>query len=94
MVEGVAVTNIKSTAARVLSTGDASESDARQLAAYVLSDDKHVPPVGSATNPEPAVQTRYTLSDLKRLLNASKGQPGYKQRAEAIQKQIDAMSRA
>lgn len=87
------MSELKSTAARVLSTGDATTDEARQLAAYVLSDDKHVPPVGSATNPEPAVQTRYSEADLKRILQASKGQPGYKQREEAIRVELERMRR-
>jgi len=87
------MSKIRSTAARVLSTGDATTDESRKLAAYVLSDDKHVPPAGSATNPEPAVRTRYTESDLKRILQASKGQPGYKQREEAIHVELERMRR-
>ena len=69
---------IKSTAARVLSTGEATDEEARSLAAYVLGD------------AEP-LRTAHTRDDLARILSKIEGQEGQAERVREIKAQIERM---
>lgn len=69
---------IKSTAAHVLSTGEATDEEARSLAAYALGD------------AEPERTTR-TKEDLERILSKIEGQEGQAERAKAIRAELGRM---
>ena len=66
---------IKATAARVLSTGEATEDEARSLAAYALGDDAQP-------------RTARSMADLKRLLANVEGREGQTERAAAIKAEM------
>lgn len=72
-------TSIKSTAAHVLSTGEATDAEARSLAAYALGD---------------AAPTRTTrsLSDLQALYDKVNGVEGQTERARAIKAEMERLS--
>ncbi len=69
---------IKSTAARVLSTGEATEAEAKSLAAFVLGD------------AEPQ-RTSHTRDDLDRILSKIEGQEGQAERVREIKAQMERM---
>lgn len=69
---------IKSTAAHVLSTGEATDAEARALAAYALGD------------AEPDRTTR-TKEDLERILSKVEGQEGQSERVREIKAQMERM---
>lgn len=71
-------TRIKSTAARVLSTGEATDEEARSLAAYALGD----------AEPE---RTAHTRDDLERILSKIEGQEGQAERVREIKAQMERM---
>lgn len=71
-------TRIKSTAAHVLSTGEATEEEARSLAAYALGD------------AEPQ-RTTHTRDDLARILSKIEGQEGQAERVREIKAQMERM---
>lgn len=70
------MTNIRSTAGRVLATGEATPDEAKSLAAAVLGDDSLTPP------PEK------TRQDLERILSKIEGQEGQTERAALIRAQL------
>lgn len=70
--------NTRSVAGRVLSTGQATPDEARQLAASVLGED-------------PPVQTTRTKRELERLLQKIDGQEGQQERAALVRRQIAEM---
>lgn len=72
-------TRIKSTAARVLSTGKATEAETKSLAAYALGDDG-------------PVQTVKSFEELQALYNKINGVEGQSERAAAIRTQMDRMA--
>lgn len=71
-------TRIKSTAAHVLSTGEATDEEARSLAAYALGDAK----------PERTTRSR---EDLERILSKIEGQEGQAERVREIKAQMERM---
>lgn len=71
-------TRIKSTAAHVLSTGEATDEEARSLAAYALGD------------AEPQ-RTSHTRDDLARILSKIEGQEGQAERVREIKAQMERM---
>lgn len=71
-------TRIKSTAAHVLSTGEATDEEARSLAAYALGD------------AEPQ-RTAHTRDDLARILSKIEGQEGQAERVREIKAQMERM---
>lgn len=70
------MTNIRSTAARVLATGEATNAEAQSLAGAVLGED-----------PQP--RTARSLSDLKELLRKVDGVEGQTERANAIRAEME-----
>lgn len=72
-------TPIKSTAAHVLSTGQATDEEARALAGAVLGDDSLTP------------STTRTREDLERILAKIEGQESQSERAAAIRDQLEKM---
>lgn len=72
-------TTIKSTAAHVLSTGEATDEEARMLAGYALGD------------AEPLRTTR-SLSDLQALYDKVNGVEGQTERARAIKAEMERTS--
>lgn len=73
---GETMTNIRSTAARVLATGEATSAEAQSLAGAVLGED-----------PQP--RTARSLSDLKELLRKVDGVEGQTERANAIRAEME-----
>lgn len=71
-------TRIKRTAAHVLSTGEATDEEARSLAAYALGD------------AEP-MRTAHTRDDLARILSKIEGQEGQAERVREIKAQMERM---
>lgn len=71
-------TRIKSTAAHVLSTGEATDEEARSLAAYALGD----------AEPQRTARTR---EDLERILSKIEGQEGQTERVREIKAQMERM---
>lgn len=71
-------TRIKRTAAHVLSTGEATEEEARSLAAYALGD----------AAPQRTTQTK---DDLRRILDKIEGQEGQAERVREIKAQMERM---
>lgn len=71
-------TRIKRTAAHVLSTGEATEAEAKSLAAFVLGD------------AEPQRTTR-SREDLDRILSKIEGQEGQAERVREIRAQMERM---
>lgn len=69
---------IKSTAAHVLSTGEATDEEAKSLAAYALGD----------AAPE---RTTRTKEDLERILSKIEGQEGQAERVREIKAQMERM---
>ena len=69
---------IKTTAAHVLSTGEATEAEAKSLAAFVLGD------------AEPQ-RTAHTRDDLARILSKIEGQEGQAERVREIKAQMERM---
>lgn len=74
-------TPIKSTAAHVLSTGEATDEEARALAGAVLGDDSLTPS-----------RTTRSLSDLQTLYDKVNGVEGQTERARAIKDEMEIMS--
>lgn len=72
-------TPIKSTAAHVLSTGEATDEEAKSLAAYALGD------------AEP-VRTTRSLSELQALYDKVNGVEGQTERARAIKDEMEKLS--
>lgn len=72
-------TPIKSTAAHVLSTGEATDEEAKSLAAYALGD-------------AAPVRTARSLSDLQALYDKVNGVEGQTERARAIKAEMERMS--
>lgn len=72
------MSRIKSTAARVLSTGEATDEEAKSLAAFVLGD------------AEP-MRTAHTRDDLARILSKIEGQEGQAERVREIKAQMEWM---
>lgn len=70
--------DIKSLAGHVLATGEATDDEAKSLAAYVVGDN----------SPERTAQTR---KDLERILRKTEGREGYEERAAAIRAQLEQM---
>lgn len=70
---------VRSLAGHVLATGQATEDEAKRLAAAVLGDDSLTPP------------TAKTRKDLERILSRIDGKEGQKERADAIRRQLEAM---
>ena len=79
--EGIltAMSDIRSTAGHVLSTGEATPEEAKSLAAAVLGDDSLTP------------STR-TREDLERILSKIDGQEGQSERAAAIRAKLERMA--
>ena len=73
--------NIRSTAGHVLATGEATDEEARALAAAVLGDDSLTPS-----------RTAKSREDLERILAKIDGQEGQSERAAAIRAELDAMN--
>ena len=73
------MTKIRSTAAHVLSTGEATDEEAKSLAAYALGDDS-------------PVRTARSLSDLQALYDKVNGVEGQTERARAIKAEMERMS--
>lgn len=73
------MSKIRSTAAHVLSTGDATDEEARSLAAYALGD------------AAPVCTTR-SLSDLQALYDKVNGVEGQTERTRAIRAEMERMS--
>ncbi len=71
--------SLRSLAGHVLATGEATEEEARRLAAGVLGDD-------SLTPAQPK-----SRQELQALLDKIDGMEGQKERADAIRRQLDAM---
>lgn len=71
-------TPIKSTASHVLSIGEATDEEARSLAAYALGD-------------AAPVRTNRTLSDLQALYDKVNGVEGQTERARAIKAEMERM---
>lgn len=74
----IMASKIKSTAAHVLSTGEATDEEARSLAAYALGD------------AEP-MRTAHTRDDLARILSKIEGQEGQAERVREIKAQMERM---
>lgn len=70
---------IKSVAGHVLATGEATEDEARRLAAYALGD------------AAPERVTERTKEDLQRILFKIEGQEGQSERAALIRAQLETM---
>lgn len=70
---------IKSVAGHVLATGEATEDEARRLAAYALGD----------AAPERTTRTR---EDLERILSKIDGQEGQGERVRAIRAELERMA--
>lgn len=68
---------IKSVAGHVLATGEATEEEAKRLAAAVLGDDSLTPPVAR------------TQDELRALLRKIEGVEGQSERAAAIRAQLN-----
>lgn len=80
--------DIKSTAAKILSTGEPTEDEARRLAGYVLSDaspERINPPTHAVKTPDRSTKP---TEELLRMLKAGRGVTGYKQRNEAIEAEL------
>lgn len=75
------MTKIRSTAAHVLSTGEATDEEARALAGAVLGDDSLTPS-----------RTTRSLSDLQALYDKVNGVEGQTERARAIKAEMERMS--
>ena len=73
-------TPIKSTAAHVLSTGEATDEEARALAGAVLGDDSLTP------------RTARSLSDLQALYDKVNGVEGQTERARAIKAEMERLN--
>jgi hypothetical protein len=71
-------TPIKSTAAHVLSTGEATDAEAKSLAAFVLGD----------AQPQRTTRSR---EDLERILSKIEGQEGQSERVREIRAQMERM---
>lgn len=71
-------TSIKSTAAHVLSTGEATDEEAKSLAAYALGD-------------AAPLRTSHTRDDLARILSKIEGQEGQAERVREIKAQMERM---
>lgn len=71
-------TRIKTTAAHVLSTGEATDEEAKSLAAYALGD----------AEPQRTARTR---EDLERILSKIEGQEGQSERVREIRAQMERM---
>lgn len=71
-------TPIKSTAAHVLSTGEATDEEAKSLAAYALGD-------------AAPLRTSHTRDDLARILSKIEGQEGQAERLREIKAQMERM---
>lgn len=74
------MTKIRSTAAHVLATGEATDEEARALAGAVLGDDILTP------------STTRTMEDLERILDKIDGQEGQTDRARAIRAELERMA--
>lgn len=72
------MTKIRATAAHVLSTGEATEEEAKSLAAYALGD----------ADP---VRTTRSLSELQALYDKVNGVEGQTERARAIKDEMEKM---
>lgn len=72
---------IRSTAGHVLATGEATDEEARALAAAVLGDDSLTPS-----------RTAKSREDLERILAKIDGQEGQSERAAAIRAELDGMN--
>ena len=75
------MTKIRSTAAHVLSTGEATDEEARALAGAVLGDDSLTPS-----------RTTRSLSELQALYDKVNGVEGQTERARAIKTEMERMS--
>jgi len=73
------MSKIRSTAARVLSTGEATDEEAKSLAAYALGD-------------AAPVRTTRSLSELQALYDKVNGVEGQTERARAIKAEMERMS--
>lgn len=67
---------IRSVAGHVLSTGEATDEEAKRLAAAILGDDSLTPP------------TTKSREDLERILSRIEGQEGQRERADAIRQTL------
>lgn len=75
------MSKIRSTAAHVLSTGEATDEEARALAGAVLGDDSLTPS-----------RTTRSLSDLQALYDKVNGVDGQTERVRAIKAEMERMS--
>ena len=75
------MSKIRSTAAHVLSTGEATDEEARALAGAVLGDDSLTPS-----------RTTRSLSDLQALYDKVNGVEGQTERARAIKAEMERTS--
>lgn len=73
------MTKLRSTAAHVLATGEATDEEARALAGAVLGDSSLTP------------STTRTKEDLERILAKIDGEEGQTERARAIREQLSRM---